>query len=58
MALPDDSSFQWHTVHHRGFDTNFGQLISIWDRLFGTYESPEAFAKRFIRSREKQTLVM
>ena len=26
-----------HSVHHRETDSNYGTLLSIWDRLFGTY---------------------
>lgn len=33
-----------HRIHHSrkqaDFDRNFGQLLSFWDRLFGSYRSP------------------
>ena len=32
---------QAHRIHHsreeKHFDTNFGLILSIWDRMFGTY---------------------
>ncbi|NDP42300.1 MAG: sterol desaturase family protein [Aromatoleum sp.] len=35
-----------HRVHHDadapGIDANFGQVFSLWDRLFGTYRAPGA----------------
>lgn len=44
MTTPD-----LHSVHHsedgRDFNSNFGVLFSVWDRLFGTF-SPEAAVGR------------
>ena len=34
--------FVHHSVDRRFSDNNFGFLLSIWDRLFGTYVPPEA----------------
>lgn len=34
----------YHRVHHRASDgpaKNLGNLLTVWDRLFGTYEEPE-----------------
>ncbi|GLI74363.1 c-5 sterol desaturase [Penicillium ochrochloron] len=30
-----------HTMHHLYFNYNYGQYITIWDRLGGTYRKPE-----------------
>lgn len=36
---------EWHRVHHSAnrpeTDSNYGSLVVGWDRLFGTYRSPE-----------------
>jgi sterol desaturase/sphingolipid hydroxylase (fatty acid hydroxylase superfamily) len=60
VALPErlEKGLRWfivtpamHRVHHSALqtqtDTNFGDVLSIWDRLFGTLSSPraDAFAK-------------
>jgi sterol desaturase/sphingolipid hydroxylase (fatty acid hydroxylase superfamily) len=33
-----------HRIHHTPdqplIDRNFGQVLSVWDRLFGTYAEP------------------
>lgn len=35
-----------HSVEHRHFDKNFGVMLSIWDRLFGTlYEPSDEYPK-------------
>ncbi len=40
----------FHRVHHDPdqpvIDRNFGQIFSFWDRLFGTWHTPEASAPR------------
>ena len=44
----------FHNVHHsaarRETDSNFGQLLTVWDRMFGTYQrsTPEQDAARVI----------
>lgn len=30
------TSGQWHLLHHKQADRNFGVFIPIWDKLFGT----------------------
>ncbi|KAJ5083565.1 hypothetical protein N7456_012992 [Penicillium angulare] len=37
-----------HTMHHLYFNYNYGQYITLWDRLGGTYRTPEedAFKKK------------
>ncbi|KAJ5648170.1 hypothetical protein N7490_004542 [Penicillium lividum] len=30
-----------HTMHHLYFNYNYGQYITLWDRLGGTYRTPE-----------------
>lgn len=41
---------QMHRVHHstapEEYNTNYGQMFSFWDRLFGTYRKPERMAPR------------
>jgi sterol desaturase/sphingolipid hydroxylase (fatty acid hydroxylase superfamily) len=36
---------RYHHIHHNGnpqhYTANFGNLLTIWDRLFGTYANPE-----------------
>lgn len=32
-----------HTLHHREFNYNYGQYFTIWDRLGGTYRSPDKY---------------
>lgn len=30
-----------HTIHHdKGRKKNYGQFLTLWDRVFGTYEAP------------------
>lgn len=31
-----------HTIHHTGFNFNFGQYTTLWDRLGGSYREPNA----------------
>jgi lathosterol oxidase len=31
-----------HTAHHLYFNYNYGQYFTLWDRLCGSYRSPEA----------------
>ena len=42
-----------HQVHHsldpKHFDSNFGNLLSVWDRLFGTYMPLDAAAREQMR---------
>jgi sterol desaturase/sphingolipid hydroxylase (fatty acid hydroxylase superfamily) len=30
------TSGQWHLLHHKQADRNFGVFIPVWDKLFGT----------------------
>ncbi|KAM5505406.1 hypothetical protein McaMca56_000050 [Microsporum canis] len=30
----------FHTVHHLNPKANFGQMLTIWDVLMGTYQNP------------------
>jgi len=36
-----------HHVHHsqKEYNTNFGSILSIWDRLFGSYQEPKNIEK-------------
>ena len=41
---------RYHHIHHsdepQHHDSNFGSLFAIWDRVFGTYTSPDATTPR------------
>ena len=45
-ARPVLATPEMHRVHHSRLraeqDSNFGQMFSVWDRLFGTYRQPPA----------------
>ncbi len=30
-----------HTIHHLGFNYNYGQYTTLWDRLGGSYRQPD-----------------
>lgn len=34
-----------HTLHHREFNYNYGQYFTLWDRIGGTYRSPQKYCK-------------
>ena len=40
-----------HHLHHapevRDTDSNYGQVLGVWDRLFGTYNPPRSPVERF-----------
>ncbi|KAL2144296.1 hypothetical protein VTI28DRAFT_9284 [Corynascus sepedonium] len=42
FLLHDDRD-QFHTVHHKTVERNFGQFLVLWDRLGGTYADPNVF---------------
>ncbi|HEX6375660.1 MAG TPA: sterol desaturase family protein [Allosphingosinicella sp.] len=53
ISAPADRALRWlvvtpamHHVHHsalqRETDSNYGELLSVWDRLFGTYRPSDA----------------
>lgn len=56
-----------HQIHHSGHqpetDSNYGQVLTLWDRLFGTFISPnhlpvpEQFGLTQFRSAEEQRLL-
>ncbi|KAH6619470.1 hypothetical protein B0J18DRAFT_434183 [Chaetomium sp. MPI-SDFR-AT-0129] len=41
--LLHDNSDQFHTVHHKSIQFNFGQFSDLWDRVGGTYADPRLF---------------
>ncbi|KAL2162747.1 hypothetical protein VTH06DRAFT_6583 [Thermothelomyces fergusii] len=45
FLLHDDRD-QFHTVHHKSVELNFGQFLDLWDRLGGTYADPVLFFQR------------
>jgi lathosterol oxidase len=40
---PDDNRDQFHTVHHKNAKLNFGQFLTLWDHLGGTYADPQRY---------------
>jgi len=40
VNLPILTSGQWHLVHHKNANKNFGLFFSLWDIIFGTYQRP------------------
>lgn len=43
-----------HMVHHWYFAHNYGQYFTFWDRLCGTYKSPECLPEKFYSSWPRQ----
>ncbi|PHH80946.1 hypothetical protein CDD80_5156 [Ophiocordyceps camponoti-rufipedis] len=41
--LLHDNRDQFHTVHHKNINYNFGQFLHLWDYLGGTYRDAETF---------------
>ncbi|KAB8244212.1 hypothetical protein BDV35DRAFT_407043 [Aspergillus flavus] len=41
--LLHDNRDQFHTVHHKNVKLNFGQFLTLWDQLGGTYADPEKY---------------
>jgi len=52
-CFADDNRDQFHTVHHKSIELNFGQYSALWDRLGGTYADPDVFFKPARERREK-----
>ncbi|XWW94329.1 hypothetical protein V2A60_002272 [Cordyceps javanica] len=52
FLLHDDST-QFHTVHHKNTNYNFGQYTTLWDRWAGTYVDADKFLTQ-TRHRFKQ----
>lgn len=42
-STPDDNRDQFHTVHHKNVKLNFGQYLTLWDHLMGTYADAERY---------------
>ncbi|KAE8373976.1 hypothetical protein BDV26DRAFT_284683 [Aspergillus bertholletiae] len=42
-VLLHDNRDQFHTVHHKNVKLNFGQFLTLWDQLGGTYADPEKY---------------
>lgn len=42
-----------HTEHHIGFNWNYGQFTTLWDRLGGSYRKPKK--EYFIKEQKKST---
>ncbi|KAJ5993287.1 hypothetical protein N7451_009011 [Penicillium sp. IBT 35674x] len=43
-----------HTMHHLHFNYNYGQYITLWDRLGGTYRTPEEDAFKIKQNEEEK----
>ena len=39
--LPWQPSSLYHDAHHRLFHVNYGQTLTLWDRLGGTFYTPD-----------------
>ncbi|CAF5143405.1 unnamed protein product, partial [Rotaria sp. Silwood1] len=35
-----------HNDHHQYYDCNYGQFITLWDRLMNTFHSPSVYSER------------
>jgi Delta7-sterol 5-desaturase len=44
MPWPGINYTGHHTLHHWYYNCNFGQFFTLWDRIGGTYRSPETEA--------------
>lgn len=53
LILIDDNRDQFHTVHHKSIQLNFGQFSTLCDRVWGTYADPDVFFKPVREKREK-----
>ncbi|RAQ61672.1 hypothetical protein COH21_012599 [Aspergillus flavus] len=42
-VLLHDNRDQFHTVHHKNVKLNFGQYLTLWDHLGGTYVDAERY---------------
>ncbi|PHH92462.1 hypothetical protein CDD83_7315 [Cordyceps sp. RAO-2017] len=51
--LLHDNRDQFHTVHHKNINFNFGQYLHLWDRWGGTYRDPIAFLKPGLQAKRK-----
>lgn len=43
FAIPGINGAAHHTIHHTTFKSNYGQYLTLWDRIFGTHRDPFAF---------------
>jgi Delta7-sterol 5-desaturase len=43
LRLPGVNGAAHHTVHHTTFRSNYGQYLTLWDRIFGTHRDPFAW---------------
>ncbi|OAA47986.1 Fatty acid hydroxylase [Cordyceps fumosorosea ARSEF 2679] len=54
FLLHDDST-QFHTVHHKNTNFNFGQYTTLWDRWGGTYVDADEFLSQPQYRKEKRS---
>lgn len=43
FGIPGINGAAHHTVHHTTFKSNYGQYLTLWDKLFGTHRDPFAW---------------
>lgn len=43
FGIPGVNGAAHHTIHHTTFKSNYGQYLTLWDRIFGTHRDPFAF---------------
>ena len=44
MKLPFVNGAAHHTIHHTGFNYNYGQYLVFWDKIGGSFRDPFAYA--------------
>jgi Delta7-sterol 5-desaturase len=45
LGIPFVNCAAHHTVHHTTFKSNYGQYLTLWDRVFGTFRDPNIWEK-------------
>lgn len=54
LVFQDGNREQFHTVHHKNINFNFGQYLTLWDHLGGTYKDPHSFLTSSINGEGKK----
>jgi Delta7-sterol 5-desaturase len=45
LGIPGVNGAAHHTIHHTTFKSNYGQYLTLWDRVFGTHRDPCAWQR-------------
>lgn len=45
LGIPGVNGAAHHLIHHTTFRSNYGQYLTLWDRLLGTYRDPCAWKR-------------